>query len=86
MTHIPYVLGGLLLLGFLQDPPGRPAQGDGAAVDSNRIRWVRPFKVAMQQAKESRRLVFAKPILGGSNTPKSGGIVAGGKNDCDGSW
>ncbi len=54
--------------------------------DPSRIQWVRPFKDALKQAKEKNRLLFIKPILGGSNTPKEGGKVAGGKNDCDGSW
>jgi hypothetical protein len=60
----------------LQDAPGDPSH----------IQWVRPFKDALARAKETGRPLFVKPILGGSNTPKKGGTVAGGKDDCDGSW
>ena len=65
---------------------GRSQESSECRVDENRIRWIRPFKAALKSARESRRLVFTKPILGGSNAPKPGGRVAGGKDDCEGSW
>ena len=54
--------------------------------DSDRIQWVRPYPKAAEVSKERKRLILAKPIYGGTNTPVDGGVLAGGKNDCEGSW
>lgn len=56
------------------------------AGDATRICWVRPYAEAVKQAKVTNRLILAKPIMGGTNKPKPGGLPAGGKTDCDGSW
>ncbi len=74
-----------LLIGLLQDSPKSKDEG-AIPGNTSRIRWIRPFNEALKQGKEARRLVFVKPIIGGSNTPKPGGRIADGKNDCDGSW
>lgn len=54
--------------------------------DAERVQWVRPYREAARASKERNRLLLAKPIYGGTNTPVEGGVLAGGKNDCEGSW
>jgi len=86
MKRVRVTLGSAFVVAMLLAPLAHGQEAPPSKGDPNRIRWIRPFKEAMNQAKGSQRLVFAKPILGGSNTPKAGGTVAGGKDDCDGSW
>ena len=91
LRDVSFGLGFSLSLLCLGSTSGVPA-ADGKAAkpseagDANRIRWVRPYAEAVKQAKATNRLILAKPIMGGSNTPKPGGLPAGGKTDCDGSW
>ncbi|HZN39753.1 MAG TPA: hypothetical protein VFD82_13170 [Planctomycetota bacterium] len=54
--------------------------------DLDKIVWNRPFARAQELARESGRVLLIKPILGGGNVPKPGGVPCGGKNDCEGSW
>ena len=54
--------------------------------DLDKIVWHRPFADARRIAKESGRVLLLKPILGGGNEPKPGGVPCGGKNDNEGSW
>lgn len=54
--------------------------------DLDKIEWVRPFALAQQRARQQRRLMLVKPILGGSNVAVPAGVPCGGKNDCEGSW
>ncbi|MBK8097685.1 MAG: hypothetical protein IPK26_11295 [Planctomycetes bacterium] len=54
--------------------------------DLDKIEWLRPFGAAQQRARERKRLLLVKPILGGSNAADPSGVPCGGKNDCEGSW
>jgi hypothetical protein len=54
--------------------------------DLDKIIWQRPFTAARELAQQSGRVLLVKPILGGGNMPKPGGVPCGGKNDCEGSW
>ena len=54
--------------------------------DLDKIVWNRPFASAQELARASGRVLLIKPILGGGNVPKRGGVPCGGKNDCEGSW
>lgn len=54
--------------------------------DLDKIEWLRPFTAAQQRAREQKRLLLVKPILGGSNAADPTGVPCGGKNDCEGSW
>ncbi|HEX5052891.1 MAG TPA: hypothetical protein VFZ65_14035 [Planctomycetota bacterium] len=63
-------------------PAPRFAQGG----DLDKIEWIRPFARARELAREQHRVMLVKPILGGSNRPRPGGVPCGGTNDCEGSW
>ena len=54
--------------------------------DLDKIEWLRPFGAAQQWARDRKRLMLVKPILGGSNAADPSGVPCGGKNDCEGSW
>ena len=70
-----------------QEPaPSAAARRFPAAGDLDKIAWERPFARAQQIAREQDRVLLVKPILGGSNTPRPGGVACGGKDDCEGSW
>jgi len=68
-----------------EDAPGAARRWD-AGGDLDKIVWHRPFADAQRIARETGRVLLIKPILGGGNRPKPGGVPCGGKNDCEGSW
>jgi hypothetical protein len=93
MRHLlPLVL--LLPPATAQAPDATTAQRNAAKTvrrwddggDLDKIVWHRPFAKAQELARESGRVLLIKPILGGGNRPKPGGVPCGGKNDCEGSW
>lgn len=79
------VLSASMLLAALtaQAAPERRWDDGG---DLDKIVWNRPFVRAQELARASGRVLLIKPILGGGNVPKPGGVPCGGKNDCEGSW
>ena len=69
-----------------QGPGGKKMAGDSVQGDARRINWIRPFSKASELARKSGRILYVKPIMGGSNTPAPDGVPCGGQNDCEGSW
>jgi hypothetical protein len=70
----------------LEPAPAAAARRFPEAGDLDKIAWERPFARAQELARERNRVLLVKPILGGSNTPRPGGVACGGKDDCEGSW
>jgi hypothetical protein len=80
-----FVLSASMLLGLAKAQAAPERRWDDGG-DLDKIVWNRPFARAQELARASGRVLLIKPILGGGNVPKPGGVPCGGKNDCEGSW